>query len=82
MNNKNYYIGTTTICDQARFFLKSIKITKSEPKDINTGVADIEVEDNAPVEYYNLQGVRVAEPENGLYIVRQGSKVSKRLIRK
>lgn len=33
------------------------------------------------VEYFNLQGVRVANPENGLYIVRQGNKVSKQVIR-
>ena len=36
---------------------------------------------NAPVEYFNLQGVRVANPENGLFIVRQGNKVSKQVIR-
>lgn len=32
-------------------------------------------------EYFNLQGVRVAQPENGLYIVRQNGKVSKQVIR-
>lgn len=42
--------------------------------------AAIETE-NAPVEYFNLQGVRVANPENGLFIVRQGDKVSKQMIR-
>jgi len=31
----------------------------------------------APVEYFNLQGVRVAQPENGLYIRRQGNKTTK-----
>ncbi|MCH5245901.1 MAG: hypothetical protein J1E84_05515, partial [Muribaculaceae bacterium] len=39
------------------------------------------VEGNAPVEYYNLQGVRVINPQNGLYIRRQGNNVSKVLIR-
>ncbi len=43
-------------------------------------VSAIEAE-NAPAEYFNLQGVRVANPENGLYIVRQGSKVTKQVIR-
>lgn len=45
----------------------------------NTNSVDaIQIEENdAPVEYYNLQGVRVANPENGLYIKRQGDKVSK-----
>ncbi|MGN0218680.1 MAG: chitobiase/beta-hexosaminidase C-terminal domain-containing protein [Muribaculaceae bacterium] len=42
------------------------------------GVSNIALdESNAPVEYYNLQGVRVANPENGLYIRRQGSKATK-----
>lgn len=44
-------------------------------------VAELGVAEGA-AEYYNLQGVRVAEPEEGLYIVRRGSKVTKELIRK
>ncbi len=45
----------------------------------NAGVNDMIVEDNsnAPVEYFNLQGIRVANPENGIFIRRQGSEVSK-----
>ena len=43
-----------------------------------TGVEDLMTEDNnAPVEYYNLQGVRVANPENGMFIKRQGAKAYK-----
>ncbi|WP_304421535.1 hypothetical protein [Paramuribaculum intestinale] len=43
-----------------------------------SGIADITIEDeNAPVEYFNLQGVRVENPTNGLYIRRQGNKVTK-----
>ncbi len=49
--------------------------------DGGSGVAGIEAEENAPVEYYNLQGIRVADPENGLYIVKQGNKVTKRVIK-
>jgi hypothetical protein len=37
--------------------------------------------ENAPVEYYNLQGVRVSNPANGLYIRRQGNQASKVLIK-
>ena len=33
--------------------------------------------DNAPIEYYNLQGVKVANPENGIFIKKQGSKTTK-----
>lgn len=46
------------------------------------GVDNVESDNvNAPAEYFNLQGVRVANPQNGLYIVRQGNKVSKQVIR-
>jgi hypothetical protein len=33
--------------------------------------------DNAPIEYYNLQGVKVANPENGIFIKKQGAKTTK-----
>lgn len=38
---------------------------------------DVEFDENAPVEYYNLQGVRVNNPGTGIYIRRQGTKVDK-----
>jgi len=41
------------------------------------GVANVAIEENAPVEYFNLQGVRVANPENGIFVRRQGSKATK-----
>ncbi len=37
---------------------------------------------DAPAEYYTLQGIRVAEPSTGLYIVKKGNTVSKELIRR
>ena len=48
------------------------------------GINDIVVDNatDAPAVYYNLQGVQVANPSNGIYIVRQGNKVSKQYIRK
>ena len=46
-----------------------------------SGINDVKAANNAPVEYYNLQGVRVANPANGLYIRRQGSTATKVLIR-
>ena len=33
--------------------------------------------DNAAVEYYNLQGVKVANPENGIFVKKQGAKATK-----
>lgn len=47
-----------------------------------TGIADITVDENAAVEYFNLQGIRVAQPEQGgIYIRRQGNSVSKVLVK-
>ncbi len=55
-----------------------VKLSKN-----STGVEGIAVEANdVPAVYYNLQGVEVANPENGLYIVKRGNKVSKELIRR
>lgn len=47
----------------------------------SSAIDNIATDANAPVEYYNLQGMRVDNPENGLFIRRQGSKVSKVIIR-
>ncbi|MBS7551961.1 hypothetical protein KII05_11335, partial [Weissella confusa] len=39
-----------------------------------SAIASIAADANAPVEYYNLQGVKVAKAENGLFIKKQGNK--------
>ena len=41
------------------------------------GVENVEIDNNAPAEYYNLQGVKVANPENGVFIKVQGGKATK-----
>lgn len=51
--------------------------TSGGVENVNAAVA----ESDAPVEYYNLQGVRVDNPQPGIYIRRQGSKVSKVLLK-
>lgn len=45
-----------------------------------SGINDIQADSNAPVEYFNLQGVKVSNPENGIFIRRQGGKTSKVLM--
>lgn len=47
------------------------------------GVSDVEIDLNAPVEYYNLNGVRVDAGNlvPGLYITRQGAKASKVVVK-
>ena len=46
-----------------------------------TGIEAVSADENAPVEYFNLQGVRVLNPENGFYIRRQGTRVEKVVLR-
>lgn len=56
----------------AKLFVTNI--TKSETDSaLLIGAGD----NAAPVEYYNLQGVRVDNPANGIFIRRQGSKTQK-----
>jgi len=69
-----YEIVTTDNADQPLIQLYKEKAS-------STGIDCVVVDENAPVEYYNLQGVRVANPENGLYIRRQGNKATKVLVK-
>lgn len=50
---------------------------------LGAGVNGIMVDEDAdaPVEYFNLTGVKVENPSNGLYIRRQGHNVSKVLVK-
>lgn len=55
--------------------VQQVRITKIVVKG-EAGVTGVAV-DNAPAAYYNLQGVRVANPEKGIYIVVKNGKSSK-----
>ena len=54
-----------------------------EPKSDISGVECLEQieNNNAPIEYYNLQGVKVANPSNGIFIKVQGNKATKVLVK-
>ncbi len=47
----------------------------------SSGVAGIEADENAAVEFFNMQGVKVSGEEPGLYIRRQGSKTTKVVVK-
>ena len=94
LGNANFSVGTYDKSSKTLSLpegTKSVVITPSATTGFNainvyyndpSGVNDIVAEDsNAPVEYYNLQGVRVANPENGLYIRVQGKKATKVLVK-
>ena len=46
-----------------------------------TSVSFIDADEDAPIEFYNLQGVKVENPTAGFYIMRQGRNVTKVRIR-
>ncbi len=74
-------------CDNPAYFTlanEGLKLTAKDGNlvvadDTESGINDIVEADNsdAPVEYYNLQGVKVNNPDKGIYIMRQGTKARK-----
>ncbi len=44
------------------------------------GVEGIAYDIDSEAEYYNMQGVKVSNPDNGIYIVRRGNKVTKEVV--
>lgn len=58
--------------------LNTITVTFSEL----SGISDVEINENAPVEFFNLQGVRVnGDLTPGLYIRRQGNNATKVIVK-
>lgn len=68
--SQDYYGYETSACK-----IQLFDMALFAPTAIKNVSADFD--ENAPVEYFNLQGVRVENPANGLYIKRQGNKVAK-----
>ena len=58
----------------------TLKTVATDVKAVSA-VKEIESVDNAEVEYFNLQGVKVSGAEPGLYIRRQGEKATKVIVR-
>ncbi len=67
--NESYYIFNNS----SQIALNSYTFTPSG----ESALEMVAAEENAPVEYFNLQGIRVADPDNGVYLRRQGNNVSK-----
>lgn len=62
------------------WYYQDAKITEGVTSNGETAIEGVEADEldaNAPVVYYNLQGVRVNNPEGGLFIKRQGNKATK-----
>lgn len=75
-----YYLGLHAEgCDAATtLYIDNIRITSEQ-----SGIADTMMDKAAePVEYFNLQGQRIASPKNGLFIVRYSDgSIRKEIIR-
>ena len=76
------YVGFEKVSDtkaNVYHYAPGINATKYtfEVPEVSTAIESVAVDANAPVEYYNLQGVKVANPENGLFIKKQGNKATK-----
>ena len=81
---KNIYIEENSYKFDIKFVPDFANNTGELTISINnpSGIEDVEISNEAPVEFYNLQGVRVdGELTPGLYIRRQGNSASKVLIR-
>ena len=82
--NLHCFGGTTGYFEHAVPSSDKNVVTPAKVAQVITGQKEtsaikvIEVEnENAPVEYYNLQGVKVANPSNGIFIKKQGSRATK-----
>ena len=58
-----------------------LNCTKNEVNDYVGASVEGIMDANAPVEYYNLNGQKVSDPSNGIFIRRQGAKAEKLIIR-
>jgi len=72
----NESVGLIPSATNPNFIDNSLFEMKGEVLGVESIIAD-DADVNAPVEYYNIQGVRVDNPTNGLYIRRQGSNATK-----
>ena len=82
--------GNLYICGNSGEYLKGFSLPRTEAfttkaaskytfNTANVGINKVSIDNdaNAPVEYYNLQGVKVANPSNGIFIKVQGNKTEK-----
>jgi hypothetical protein len=80
--------GVSTKTVPAKSVSTRVALSINMPEN-TTGVDEITIDNDnqsvndadAPVEYYNLQGIRISNPSNGIYIRRQGNSVSKEYVR-
>lgn len=83
LNPASRFVKITPSSIAGAVSLKAFRISDASGNfgDDFSGILDIEADSNAPVEYFNLQGIRVDNPTPGLYIRRQGTKTEKVIVK-
>jgi len=85
LDNKNYTFFVKTVYKPETELTPTFHSMQYVEDNMVTGIDDLEaeIEDaDAPVEYYNMMGVRVQEPVEGeIYVRRQGTKAEKVIYR-
>lgn len=72
-------VSEVTFTASANSRIKTIKVAYT---DVPTGIEAVEAaESDAPAVFYNLQGIRVNNPSNGIFIRVQGNNVDKVLVK-
>lgn len=66
--------------DKYSMYVDIVNCTVKVEEGDTVGIESVDTEENAVPVYYNLQGVEVKNPANGLYIVKRGNKISKETI--
>lgn len=81
--SNTFTVGTRKDFNQNNFWQPTFdwRLEYWDPEYVAVESVNGDMDMNAPEEYYNIQGIRVAEPSNGIFIVKKGNKVSKRVIR-
>ena len=82
--------GNIYICGNSGEYLKGFALPRTEAfttkaasqyafsvSNVGISAVGVDNDNNAPVEYYNLQGVKVTNPSNGVFIKVQGKKATK-----
>lgn len=84
--NSNDIVTAVTLTPGATMNINNINVIYAEDANATTSAIDsivVDGDENAPAEYFNIQGVRVNADQlvPGLYIVRQGSKTLKIIVK-
>ena len=82
-NGQNYMLGEDLVNATIEFVynIDDIEVASMTITNGSSGVDGIYSNDSE-AKYYNMQGVRVMNPDNGIYIVKRGNQVTKEVIRK